>query len=127
MIVKTITFKSVIIKSFNRNELVLQIIYNDGSKDNVLEKKTELQDVNTFSDELLAEVRTLAKKSTSNNGGFLGDVIVINFPEDEEKVYERLYATFGRVRDEVRKIRSTKVAQNFLQSYANINGAKFNF
>ena len=127
MIVVPITFKYIQIAKYSRDEVIIHIVFNDGSKDRALERKADYDNVEEFANKVIADVRTAVKtQNQQKSSGMLGDVVTVRFTEDEEALYERLEMALSRIKDEVRKAKTAKVAQNYLQNLASLQGAKFN-
>ena len=128
MIVVPIQFKYVQIAKYSRDDSLLKICFNDGSKDHIIEKhSSDIGRVEEFVEMIISETRTMAKQSNAQkNAGMLGDVVSIRFTEDEETLYERLEVVFSRVKEELRKAKMAKDATNYLQTLSNLQGATFN-
>lgn len=126
MIVAPITFKYVKIAKYSRDETIIHIVFNDGTKDRALERKADYNNAEEFASKVLVDVRNAVKEKNQQNGsGLLGDLVTVRFTSDEEEVMERLTMVFGRVREEIRKAKSAKIAQNYLQTVTNLQGAVF--
>jgi len=127
MIVVPITFKYIQIAKYSRDEVIIHIVFNDGSKDRALERKADYDNVEEFANKVIADVRTAVKtQNQQKSSGMLGDVVTVRFTEDEEALYERLEMALSRIKDEIRKAKTAKVAQNYLQTLSSLQGAKFN-
>ena len=126
MIVITVNFTHVIISKFIRNEPVtLKIHFNDG-KEKSIEKTTNLDNVENFVSEVLSDVKKLEKESNSKGtGGFLDDVVMVRLGDDEEKVEEKLFHAFARIKEDIRKLKSGATPQNFLQKIAMFQNSKY--
>ncbi|MBN2421110.1 hypothetical protein JXB27_02410 [Candidatus Woesearchaeota archaeon] len=127
MIVVPITFKYVQIAKYSRDGAVLHIVFSDGSKDLALERSADYGNVEEFTNKVIEDVRTAVKqKNQQNSSEVLGNVVAIRFTEDEEELFERLAIAFGRIKEEIRKAKTAKTAQNYLQTISNLQGAVFN-
>ena len=126
MIIVNIVFKMIEIAKFSRGEpLVLKVTFNDG-KERIIEKTTNLENVEEFTQIIINEARKISKEANAKNtGGFLDDVVQIRFGDDEEKAEEKLYHAFARVKEDVKRMRMQN-GQNLLQRVSMIQGAKYN-
>jgi hypothetical protein len=129
MIVVTVNFTAVQVAKYARGEpLLLKIFFHDGSQERFVEKHTELANVEEMIQHLINDVRKMEKElHAKKGGGFLDDVVMVRFGDDEEKVEERLFHVLSRVKEEAKKLRTPGAAQNYLQKIATFQGAKFTF
>lgn len=126
MNVVTLDFKSIEIAKYARGEpLLLNILFSDG-QDKVIQKSTDLNNTETLTQEILNEAKKLAKeKNKSNTGNFLDDAVMIRFARDEEETEAKLNMALRRVKEDVRKFRTTN-SQGYLQKWAMFQGTKYN-
>lgn len=127
MIIVPIKFTSIDVVDHNRDELTIRINFNDGSKDRFIEKKLKIDfDANALTDTIMAEARKMGKElNAKNTGDFLNDIVTVRI-EDDEDVDEKIYNTLNRIKEEGRKLKTAKVAQNYLQNMSRFKESKFN-
>ena len=127
MIVITLNFTAIEVSKFARNEpMILKVFFNDG-KDRFLEKSTNLENVEEFTQQVINEARKLAKESNAkSSGGFLDDVVMVRFGEDEEKLEEKMINAFRRVKEDMKRLKTINTPQNYLQKLAMFQKSKYN-
>ena len=116
MIIVNVIFKAIEVSKYTRTDLTLKIHFDDGSKERVIEKQTNLENVEELTNQVFNEVRRIQKELTSGNtGDFLDDVVIVRF-EDDERVKEKMLNAFRRIKDEMRKLKTADLADNYLQN-----------
>jgi len=125
MKVVNVKFISVEIMKFSRDDLFLRINFTDGVENRNIEKQTDLSKIDEFVRTIIGEVRIIEKNANrSTTNSFLDDAMMILFENDEE-LEERLANVFRRIKEDVRKTRTQKLAQNYLQNITNMQNAKY--
>ncbi len=128
MIVITVNFTSVEVSRYVRDEpITLKIFFNDGSQERFIEKRTNLENIEEFTQQVITEARKMEKDiNAKHSSGFLDDVVMVRFGDDEEKVEEKLHNVFRKIKDEIKKLKTPTAAQNYLQRIAMFQKSKFN-
>ena len=128
MKVSTVTFKHAQVTNYERSykgeEATLKIVFNDGSQDSSVEKRVSVNtNVEELSLQTLDDIRKLVKGSGTSSRDFLGDVVVVKF-DDDETMQDRLEHAFSRIKEDIRKLKST-TSGSYLQTMSNFRNAKY--
>jgi len=128
MIVVNVIFKTVEIGKYVRNApITLKITFDDGYKERSFEKVTSVENAEALTQEVINDVRKMEKEAhTDTSGGFLDDVVIVRFGDDEEKTEAKLQNTFRRIKEELMKLKTMTTAQDYLQRIAMFQKSKYN-
>jgi hypothetical protein len=125
MIIINVKLLSIEVSKFTREELTLKINFDDGSKKRFIEKKTTLDNIPQFVEEVLADIKKMEKElNAPRTGDFLEDVVIVRLQDDDEDLREKMESALRRVKEEGRKVKSTSVSDNYLQKIALMQGFK---
>lgn len=126
MIIVNVKFTSIEVSKYTRSELVLKINFDDGIKERTLEKKSNLESAEELTDEVFTEVRRLEKElNDQKTGDFLEDVVIVRI-EDDEKISEKMQNAFRRIKEDMRKLKTGAITDNYLQDITMFQRTKIN-
>ncbi len=128
MIVITVNFRFVEVSKYERNQPVqLKIFFDNGSEEKFIEKSTNLENIEEFTQDVINSARKIEKEANAGaSGSFLDDVVMVRFGEDEEKTELKLSRVFSRIKEDIKNLRINDSPQSYLQRLAMIQNAKYN-
>lgn len=125
MIIVNLVFDSVQVANYGRDDLTVRINFSDGKQSYHIDKRTNLENTEEISEQMFNEAKKMVKDAhAQRSSDFLGDVVMVRFNEDEEKLSEKMHNAFSRIKEEMRKLKTSKVADNYLQRLTNFNNLK---